>query len=112
MKKESIWKKEMSHCDPPDTSRIVNTADENILYNRDMKYENKIEKGNIIGQNIRRLRLKNGETQKQLADALGYGPTTIANYESGYRQPDIQTVSEIALRYGVSIDALLFSELL
>ena len=38
----------------------------------------------VIGANIRRLRLEHGETQQQLGELLGYGATTIANYESGY----------------------------
>ncbi len=103
MKDISIWKKqEQTHSE---TSRIVNTNAEKTLYNENM------EKENVIGQNIRKLRRMHGDTQKTLGDALGYGPTTIANYESGYRQPDIQTAKAIAARYGVTLDELMSGEL-
>ena len=47
----------------------------------------------VIGANIRRIRLEHGETQQQLGELLGYGATTIANYERGYRLPDLETYS-------------------
>ncbi len=105
MKDSSIWNRHSA--DAPRTSRIVNTKAEKTIYNEDMECGEAMKKENIIGKNIRKLRLEHGETQKQLGDALGYGPTTIANYESGYRQPDIQTAKEIAARYGVTLDALM-----
>ena len=52
-----------------------------------------------IGANIRRLRIEHGETQQQLGEFLGYGPSTIANYESGYRLPDLETFFRIAFHY-------------
>lgn len=58
----------------------------------------------VIGANIRRIRLEHGETQQQLGEMLGYGATTIANYESGYRLPDLETFFEIALYYGASLE--------
>ena len=42
----------------------------------------------IIGENIRRLRISHNETQAELGESIGYGSTTIANYESGERLPD------------------------
>lgn len=58
----------------------------------------------VIGANIRRIRLEHGETQQQLGTLLGYGATTIANYESGYRLPDLETFFRIALHYGASLE--------
>ncbi|MDO5134297.1 MAG: helix-turn-helix transcriptional regulator [Eubacteriales bacterium] len=58
----------------------------------------------LIGKNIRRIRLENGETQQELGAFLGYGATTIANYESGYRLPDLETFFQIALHYGASLE--------
>ncbi len=58
----------------------------------------------IIGANIRRLRIVHGETQLQLAGFLGYGVSTIANYESGYRLPDLVTFFQIAFHYGASLE--------
>ena len=53
----------------------------------------------MIGAGIKRLRREHGETQQQLGEYLGYGATTVANYESGYRLPDLETFFEIALHY-------------
>ena len=58
----------------------------------------------IIGANIRRLRTDCGETQQQLAGFLGYGVSTVANYESGYRLPDLVTFLRIALHYKASLE--------
>ena len=57
-----------------------------------------------IGANIRRLRIEHGETQQQLGEFLGYGPSTIANYESGYRLPDLETFLKIALHYEAMLE--------
>ena len=61
----------------------------------------------VIGANIRRIRLAHGETQQYLGTHLGYGATTIANYESGYRLPDLETFFQIALHYGASLEDFL-----
>lgn len=61
----------------------------------------------IVGENIRKLREKNNETQAMLGEFLGYGATTIANYESGYRLPDLMTVYIIAQHYHILLDELL-----
>lgn len=58
----------------------------------------------IIGANIRKLRVAHGETQLQLAGFLGYGVSTVANYESGYRLPDLVTFFQIAVHYGASLE--------
>ena len=57
----------------------------------------------VIGASIRRLRMEHGETQQQLGEFLGYGATTIANYESGLRLPNLETFLEIAVRYSAEI---------
>lgn len=61
---------------------------------------------NYIGRNIRSIRLRQGETQQQLGEAIGYGATTVANYESGLRYPDIETLQDIADHYDVDITEL------
>lgn len=58
----------------------------------------------MIGFGIRKLRLQYGETQQQLGEYLGYGATTVANYESGYRLPDLETFFEIVLHYGAELE--------
>lgn len=44
-----------------------------------------------IGNNIRNIRKKNGMTLKQIADIIGCSPQLISQYESGKRQPKLET---------------------
>lgn len=60
-----------------------------------------------LGENIKKLRKIHGETLHDLAKVVDYGNTTIKNYESGERQPDIQTLRAIATHYGKTVDELL-----
>ena len=43
-------------------------------------------------QILKTLRQSRKVTQSKLAEALGYGYTAIANYESGRNEPDIDTL--------------------
>ena len=43
-------------------------------------------------QILKTLRQSRKVTQSKLAEALGYGCTAIANYESGRNEPDIDTL--------------------
>ena len=61
--------------------------------------------------NIRLLRKSWGQTQDDLGTALGFGSTTISNYESGSRTPDATTLDTIAAYYGISVDALIHEDL-
>lgn len=61
----------------------------------------------IIGKNIRRLRMNHQETQETLGDLLGFSATAIANYEKGYRLPDLLTFIAIAKHYNASIEDFL-----
>ncbi len=44
--------------------------------------------------------------QQDVADALGVTRSTYANYESGRRSPDIDTLMRLADVYGISLDEL------
>lgn len=46
-------------------------------------------------------------TQEALAKKLGYGSSTISNYESGHNQPAINDLTKIAKEFNVSLDYLL-----
>jgi transcriptional regulator with XRE-family HTH domain len=47
------------------------------------------------------------ESQADLAKYLGIAPTTVTNWESGFREMDNATLCKIADRYNVSIDYLI-----
>lgn len=59
-----------------------------------------------ISLNIRHLRGRNNLTQKALADLLGFGKTTISNYEKGVSEPDLDICIKISKIFGVSLDNL------
>lgn len=60
----------------------------------------------MIGARIRHFRNEKNWTQKDLADKLHVGKTTISNYETGYSEPDIETQTILADLFGVSLDDL------
>lgn len=60
-----------------------------------------------ITRNIRDLRKAHGETQKELGRAINVEESTISMYESGKRQPDMQTIQAIASHYGFPVDRLM-----
>jgi transcriptional regulator with XRE-family HTH domain len=60
-----------------------------------------------IGKNIRDIRKAHGETQSDLASAINVSETAAGNYETGARQPDMQTIQAIAEHYGFPVDRLL-----
>jgi transcriptional regulator with XRE-family HTH domain len=61
----------------------------------------------LVGQNVRRIRLKKGLTQEQFADVSGFSQQYLSGLESGHRNPTVVTVYELAVALGVShIDLL------
>jgi phage repressor protein C with HTH and peptisase S24 domain len=67
---------------------------------------NEKELAMYIGHQIKLFRTSIGLTQKELAEKLGMGHTTIANYEKGFRSPKKDTLFDLADVFGVSIDDL------
>jgi len=59
-----------------------------------------------IGVKIKEFRDQRGLTQKELADLIEMGNTTIANYEKGFRTPKKNTLFKIANALNVTIDDL------
>lgn len=55
-----------------------------------------------IADRIKELRRKKGISQKDLAQKLGTSPQNLAQYESGKRQPKLETLEKIANVLGVS----------
>lgn len=55
---------------------------------------------------LKMLRLELGKTQEEIADMIGISRGCLANYETGKRKPDSDTLKRIADILGVSIDYL------
>ena len=64
-------------------------------------------KNNVFGKKLRELRLEKGLSQQKLGKELGFCNQTISFWESGSREPDLDTLVKIAHFFGVSIDELL-----
>jgi transcriptional regulator with XRE-family HTH domain len=56
----------------------------------------------LVGQNLKRIRLKKGLTQEQFADISGFSQQYISGLEGGHRNPTVVTVYELAVALGVS----------
>jgi transcriptional regulator with XRE-family HTH domain len=56
----------------------------------------------VVGQNVRRIRLRKGLTQEQFAEISGFSQQYISSLEQGHRNPTIVTVYELATALGVS----------
>lgn len=60
-----------------------------------------------FGEQLRTLRNSQKMTQKELADMLDISPSAIGMYEQNRRIPDIETLTQIASIFEISLDALL-----
>lgn len=61
----------------------------------------------MFSEVIKKIRLKNMETQQMMAEKLGLSQRTVASWESGVRMPTYETLLHIADLYQVSTDYLL-----
>lgn len=64
-----------------------------------------------LSTNLRYLRKKLGKTQDALSVELSIGRTTLANYEAGISEPNVETLLTIANFFGISVDELLSTNL-
>lgn len=58
-------------------------------------------------ENLRKLRMDSGVTQKQLADAIGVSQQSINKYENHNIEPDIETIKRLAAFFQTSVDFLI-----
>lgn len=58
-------------------------------------------------EKLKQARTEAGYTQQQVADILHIGRSTLANYEMGRIEPNLETLARMADFYCVSVDWLL-----
>lgn len=61
----------------------------------------------LLGKRLKALREKKGISQKFVAAKIGVNNSTLSGYESGYREPDGETLLRLADFYEVTTDYLL-----
>lgn len=59
------------------------------------------------GKNIKFLRTEKGYNQKELGELLGVSQTSIAHYEAGTREPNIETLKLLSGIFNQTIDAII-----
>lgn len=64
-------------------------------------------KNNIFGKRLKELRVEKGLSQQKLGELLGFCNQTISFWESGSREPDLDTLVQIAHYFEVSFEELL-----
>ena len=62
---------------------------------------------NNFNENLKEARLKSGYSQKEVADKIGVAKSTYSLYESGNREPNVDTIKKISDILKVSADTLL-----
>lgn len=60
----------------------------------------------VLPTRLRMERARIKATQKQVAESVGLTTTAICQYESGERTPTLQSLTQLADYYGVSLDYL------
>ena len=64
----------------------------------------------MIGKNIREVRLERGLSQESLANACGFSNTTLSAYENGRKMPNLITIAKIAKQLKISIERLYYGD--
>lgn len=63
--------------------------------------------GDKFNENLKIARERKGISQKEMAENIGVAKSTYSLYESGNREPNVQTIKKIADILNVSADELL-----
>ena len=63
--------------------------------------------GEHFNENLKEARLKSGLSQKDLSENIGVAKSAYSLYESGKREPNVDTIKKIASALNVSADMLL-----
>ena len=67
-------------------------------------------KNNIFGKKLKELRIEKGLSQRALGEIFNVCNQTISFWENGSREPDLDTLTNIARYFEVTIDSLLTEE--
>lgn len=59
-----------------------------------------------FSENLRKLRIQHGYTQKKLGDLLHISRASISRYEAGTLEPSIKTLVELSKIFEITIDQL------
>lgn len=65
---------------------------------------------NEVKTTIKQLRKEKGINQEQLAEALHVTRQAVSNWENGKTQPDIETLTQIAEFFDVSVEKLIYGK--
>jgi transcriptional regulator with XRE-family HTH domain len=60
-----------------------------------------------FAQKLKQARFETGFTQREVAEMIKINHSTLAGYETGRTQPDIETLGKLIDLYGISADWLL-----
>lgn len=63
--------------------------------------------GDQFYENLKEARLRSGKSQKEVAENIGVAKSTYSLYESGNREPNVETIKKISDCLNVSADTLL-----
>lgn len=63
--------------------------------------------GENFNENLKYARERRGLSQKEVAEGIGVAKSTYSLYESGNREPNVQTIKKIADFLNISADDLL-----
>ena len=63
--------------------------------------------GDKFNENLKVARERKGLSQKDISESIGVAKSTYSLYESGNREPNVQTIKKIADTLNVSADELL-----
>ena len=61
----------------------------------------------LIGENFKILRKRKGESQEEVAAALGLNRSTYSGYENNIAQPNLETILQISNYFGLTIEELI-----
>ena len=65
----------------------------------------------MFAKQLKKLRMKKGLKQKELADYLHVSVSTVGMWEQGRNEPDVKRLEELADFFGVTVDYLLGREI-